>query len=143
MIIPDVNLLLYAYNIDTPWHEASRKWWESTLSSTETVGIPWVVILGYVRLATSRRVLQNPWLPAEAVRHAASWLQCQIVQILQPGPRHLEILSSFASAGMLSSELTTDAHIAALAMEHQATVFSNDADFSRFPGLTHRNPLRA
>jgi toxin-antitoxin system PIN domain toxin len=142
VIIPDINLLLYAYNRGAPSHAASKLWWESALSGTENVGLPWVVSLGYVRLATSRRVLRDPWRPEEAVRHVGSWLQCQNVQVLQPGPRHVDILLAFAEAGVLSSDLVTDAHLAALAIEHQGVVYSNDADFARFPGLRHRNPLR-
>jgi len=142
VIIPDLNLLIYAYNRDAPSHAAARAWWEAALSGTESVGLPWVVSLGYLRLATSRHVQRDPWSPAEAIGHITSWLNCPHAQVLQPGPRHLEILSGFADAGLLSSELTTDAHLAALAIEHQGIVFTSDADFSRFPGLRHRNPLR-
>jgi hypothetical protein len=142
MIIPDVNLLLYAYNEDAPWHAPARAWWESVLSGTECVGLPWVVGLGYLRLATNSRVLRDPWTPLEALGHIGSWLERPNVQLVQPGPRHLELLAHFAAEGLLSSELTTDAHIAALGVENHAIVYSNDADFSRFPGLRLRNPLK-
>ena len=142
MIVPDVNLLVYAYNQDAPHHMAARRWWEAALSATESVGLTWVTCLGYVRLTTNRRVLLHPWNAAEVLEHIRTWLVRPHVQILQPGPRHLDILAGFATAGILASELATDAHLAAVAIEHQGTVYSNDGDFARFPGLRHRNPLR-
>lgn len=90
---------------------------------------------------TSRSVLVNPMTPAEALTPVRSWIDLPQTDILQPGPRHLDILDSFASAGVLTASVVTDAHIAALAIEFQAEVHSNDADFSRFPGLRWRNPL--
>ena len=142
MIIPDVNILVYAYNQDAPHHEVARQWWEDTLSATDSVGLTWVTCLGYLRLTTNRRVLLYPWSPAEAIDHIRSWLARPQVQLLQAGPRHLDILAGFATAGVLSSELSTDAHLAAIALEYQGTIYSNDADFGRFPGVRHRNPVR-
>jgi toxin-antitoxin system PIN domain toxin len=142
MIVPDVNLLVYAYNKDAPHHRAARQWWEDTLSGTESIGLAWVTCLGYLRLTTNRRVLLHPWNAGEVIDHIRAWLARPHVQLLQPGPRHLDILAEFATAGALASELTTDAHLAALAIEYQGTVCSNDSDFTRFPGLRHQNPLR-
>lgn len=141
MIVPDVNLLVYAYNADAPGHLTARRWWEDRLSGTETVGLAWVVVLGYVRLMTSRKVLLRPWSPVEVIGHVRAWLERPQVQVLQPGPRHLDILQGFAERQILSGDLTTDAHLAALAIEHQAIVHSNDGDFDRFPGVNRRNPL--
>jgi len=142
MIVPDLNILVYAYNKDAPHHRAARRWWEDTLSATESVGLAWVTCLGYMRLTTNRRVLLHPWSAAETIEHIRTWLARPHVQLLQPGPRHLDILAGFATAGALTSELTTDAHLAAMAIEYQGTIYSNDGDFVRFPGLRHRNPLR-
>ena len=141
MIVPDVNLLVYAYNEDAPDHMKARRWWEDALGGTETVGLAWVVCLGFLRLMTSRRVLLRPWSSLEVIGFIRSWLVRSQVELLQPGPRHLDILQSFAQGGVLSSDLATDAHIAALAMEHQAVVHSGDADFGRFPGIRFSNPL--
>jgi hypothetical protein len=141
VIIPDINLLVYAYNTDAPHHDHAKAWWENTLSGTQTVGLPWVVCLGFVRLMTSRTVMVNPMSAAEALQHVRSWIATPQADILQPAPRHLDILDSFATAGVLVSTVLTDAHIAALAIEHQAEVHSNDSDFSRFAGLRWRNPL--
>ncbi len=141
MIIPDVNLLVYAYNTDAPHHDTARNWWCQTMDSTEAVGIPWVVSVGFLRLMTSPRVLERPFTAPEALDRIREWLDRRQVHVVQPGPRHLDILAEFAENHLLSSHVSTDAHIAAIALELQAVVCSNDADFSRFPGLRHRNPL--
>lgn len=141
MILPDINLLVYAYNSSAPGHEPAREWWETCLSDTHEVGLPWIVILGYLRIMTSRNVLVDPIEPAEALGHARSWLARPQARILQPGRRHLDLLDDLMRAGSAAGRLTTDAHLAALAIEHQAELHSNDSDFSRFPGLLWRNPL--
>ena len=142
MILPDVNLLVYAYNSDAPWHQQARRWWETCLDGSQPVAIAWVVALGFVRRMTSRAVMQRPMAMEVAIQHLGRWLERPSVLILQPGPRHVIILSSFCEAGVLQSALLTDAHIAALAIENQAVVHSNDSDFSRFAGLRWSNPLR-
>ncbi len=141
MILPDLNLLIYAYNSDAPKHREARAWWETCLSETQPVGLPWMVALGYLRLMTSRNVLVDPLEPAEALAHIRSWLQRPQAQILQPGPRHLDLLDHLTREGRASGKLAMDAHLAALAIEHQAELHSNDSDFSRFPGLRWSNPL--
>jgi uncharacterized protein len=142
VILPDINLLVYAYNSDAPSHLHAKAWWERCLSETHPVGLPWVVILGYLRLMTSRRVVVNPLETGEALAHVRSWLERPQVQILQPGPRHIDLLENLTAERGTSGNVTTDAHLAALAVEHQAELHSNDADFDRFPGLRWRNPLR-
>ena len=142
MILPDVNLLVYAYNTDAPLHQQARRWWESCLDGSQPVAIAWVVALGFVRLMTSRAVMQWPMAMDVALSQLGRWLEHPSVLILQPGPRHFAILSSFCETGVLQSALLTDAHIAALAIENQAMVHSNDTDFNRFAGLRWHNPLR-
>jgi uncharacterized protein len=142
MILPDINLLIYAYNSDAPGHVRAKTWWEACLSESRPVALPWVVILGFLRLMTSRSVLIEPCSPVEALGYIRSWLERPQVQILHPGPRHLELLDSLLQAAKASGNLTTDAHLAALAIEHQAELHTNDADFSRFPGLRWTNPLQ-
>lgn len=143
MILPDLNLLVYAYNSDAPGHRRAKTWWESCLSGTRPVGLPWAVILGYLRLTTSRRVLVDPFTAQEAIGHIRSWLERPQVQILQPGSRHLDLLDSLMQDAQASGDLTTDVHLAALAIEHQAELNTNDGDFSRFSGLRWTNPLLA
>jgi toxin-antitoxin system PIN domain toxin len=142
MILPDINLLVYAYNSDSPGHGRAKVWWETCLSGNQPIGLPWAVILGYLRLMTNRSVLVDPFMPREVIGHIRSWLERPQVQILQPGPRHLELLDSLMKDAQASGNLTTDVHLAALAIEHQAELHSNDGDFSRFPGLRWTNPLR-
>lgn len=141
MIIPDVNLLVCAYNSNAPHHQQAKTWWEQSVRGRQPVAIPWVVALGFVRIMTSRSVLPQPMDVETALGHVSSWLDQPTVLFLQPGPRHLGLLTSFGEAGVLTAALMTDAHIAALAIENQATVHSNDSDFSRFPGLHWINPL--
>ena len=141
MILPDLNLLVYAYNSDAPGHRRAKAWWESCLSGTRPVGLPWAVILGYLRLTTSRRVLVDPFTAQEAIGHIRSWLERPQVQILQPGSRHLDLLDSLIQDAQAAGDLTTDVHLAALAIEHQAELNTNDGDFARFTGLRWSNPL--
>lgn len=141
MILPDINLLIYAYNSTAAQHGAARRWWEASLSGTRAVGLPWIVSLGYLRLMTSRHVLTEPFEPLEALGHIRSWLERPQVEILQPGPRHLDLLEMLIASVGVVGKLTTDTHLAALAIEHQAELHSNDLDFARFPGLRWTNPL--
>lgn len=141
MILPDLNLIVYAHNADAPDHGAARAWWEGLLNGNEPVAIPWAVALGFVRLMTHRAVLITPLQPAAAIAHVRSWFAQPAVEHLEPGPRHLDILDRMLSAAGTAGNLTTDAHLAALAIEHQCELHSNDTDFARFPGLRWRNPL--
>ncbi|HXO26215.1 MAG TPA: type II toxin-antitoxin system VapC family toxin [Thermoanaerobaculia bacterium] len=141
MIIPDLNLLIYAYNDDAPEHSRAKAWWESCLSDIRPVGLPWVVMLGYVRLITGRVAMADPFSAEDAIGHVRSWLERPQVEILTPGPRHLDLVDSLLRDAQASGSLAVDAHLAALAIEHRAELHSNDADFSRFPGLKWINPL--
>lgn len=142
MIVPDINLLVYAYNSDAPHHDDARRWLESVLSDRRTVGFSWAVMLGYVRLMTDRAVVLDPLAPAEALGHLRSWLARPQVVVLEPGPRHLDLLDELMRHGHAAGPHMTDVHIAALAIEYQAELFSNDTDFARFPGLRWTDPLR-
>jgi uncharacterized protein len=139
----DVNLLLYAYDAQSPRHKPAREWLEQTLSGSETVGLPWVVMLAFIRLITRSVVVEHPLTVDEAIDLVESWLDQPCVTIIHPTDRHpvvlRELLQPFGTAG----NLTTDAHLAALAIEHGASLCSCDADFSRFPGLRWSDPLRA
>jgi toxin-antitoxin system PIN domain toxin len=141
LIIPDINLLVYSYASDAPFHEAAKDWWEDCLSKPGVVGLPWAVILGFVRIMSSNAVFTDPMETLDAISHVKSWLDCPQTQLLTPGPRHLEILADIMGSARASGRLTTDAHLAALAIETQAVLYSNDVDFSRFPGLRWKNPI--
>ncbi|HSY52155.1 MAG TPA: type II toxin-antitoxin system VapC family toxin [Thermoanaerobaculia bacterium] len=141
MIIPDINLLVYAYNSDAPDHRKARAWWENALSASQPVALPWVVLLGFLRIMTSRRILVAPLMMDEAITHVRSWLEQPQTRIIHPGPRHLDLVQDLAVRAGVTGDMTTDLHLAALAIEHQAELHSNDADFRRFPGLRWNNPL--
>lgn len=141
MILPDLNLVIYAHSADAPDHASARRWWEDALNGNEPVAIPWAVTLGFIRLMTHRAVLTTPMLPKVAVANVRSWFAQPQVEALDPGTQHLDILERLVSAAGTAGNLTTDAHLAALAIEHQCELHSNDTDFARFPGLRWRNPL--
>ena len=141
MIIPDINLLVYAYDSSSRRHEAARAWWEASMNGTGSVGIPWIVILGFIRIATHSRILENPLEVDSACARVRTWLARPNAIIVHPGARHADILFKLIEAAGTGGNLTTDAHLAALAIEHQAEVHSTDADMARFPGLRWVNPL--
>lgn len=141
MLIPDVNLLVYAYNTDAPFHEKAKEWWEQCMNGRERIGIPWIVLLGFLRLTTSRAILLRPFAPSDSIAIIRAWLQCPPAQLIAPGPRHLAILEELATAIGTAGRMTTDLHLAALAIELNATLCSNDTDFTRLSGLRLRNPI--
>ena len=141
MILPDVNILVHAYNSDSPVHGPAKAWWEETLSAAAPVGLTWPAALGFIRITTHTRVLENPLPPSIACAHVEAWLGQPQVSFVHPGERHATILFDLLRRLGTAGNLTTDAHLAALAMEHQAEVCTTDVDFARFPGLRWRNPL--
>ncbi|MFN0061872.1 MAG: TA system VapC family ribonuclease toxin [Myxococcaceae bacterium] len=141
MIIPDINLLIYAHNAAAQQHAAARRWWEALLGAERSVGIPWAVAMGFIRLVTHPNVLEAPLRPAMAVELVKAWFSVPSVRVVETGPRHLELLEELSTATGVLGSLTTDTHLAALAIEHQAELHSNDLDFTRFPGLKWHNPL--
>ena len=141
MIVPDVNLLVHSYNLQAPGHKAARAWWEHTLNNSRPVGLAWVAVLGFIRIVTNRGILATPLPVPEATRRVRQWLRHPRVTILTPGEDHAEILFRLLEELGVAGNLTTDAHLAALAIEYQAEIASTDADFARFPGLRWFNPL--
>jgi toxin-antitoxin system PIN domain toxin len=141
MILPDASILVHACNTGSLHHKAARAWWEETLTQPRPVGLPWVSILGFVRIMTRRGVLQIPMYPNEAIQRVQSWLAVQGVQILSPGEFHGEIFFRLIEHAGTAGDLTTLAHLAALAIEYHAELVSTDTDFARFPGLRWFNPV--
>jgi uncharacterized protein len=139
--ILDANVLLYAYNKQTPHHKAAQAWLENLLDSSGAIAMPWVTIWAFLRIATNPRVWPDPLSVSAAFEIIRSWVQQPGVTILQPGPRHAEILERLLSAYSVSGALVTDAVLAALALEHGATVASTDQDFRRFPEVRWINPI--
>ena len=141
MILPDINILLYAHDSSSARHQPARLWWEHTLLGPWPVGMAWATVLGFLRIATNRRVSENPLFVSEAIRIVRGWLKHPRVQLITPGERHAEILFGLLEELGTAGNLTSDAHLAALAIEYQAELASTDVDFARFPGLRWFNPL--
>ncbi len=142
MIVPDANLLLYAYNGSSPFHDRARQWWEKSLSGNEPVGLVHPVMFSFLRIATSTRAFPVPFTLAEASNHVSSWLDRKVTRILGESPTHFQqvalLLEDAASAG---GNLVTDAQIAAIAIAHHGTVHTADRDFMRFKSLASYYPL--
>ncbi len=141
MILVDANLLLYAVKSDLPQHAKARGWWEDILSGDQIIGLPWVVIPAFVRLTTNTRVFEQPLSVERACAYIEEWLSLPGARIVVPGEGHWPIFHNLLVQCGAGGNLTTDAHIAALALEYGYTVYSSDHDFGRFPGLRHVNPL--
>jgi uncharacterized protein len=141
VILVDANLLLYAYHPQDARHRAAREWLEAMLSGTEPVRFAWLGLWAFLRISTNPRVFERPLLPVEAASAVSSWLTRRVAGILEPGERHLEILGELLRGNQVKGPLMSDAALAAIAMEHGATLCTTDADFSRFPGLRYGNPL--
>jgi toxin-antitoxin system PIN domain toxin len=141
VILPDANLLLYAYHPRASQHESSRTWLERVLTGPGLVGLTWLVVWAFLRITTNPRVFEAPLSPAEAATIVASWLSRPNVVILDPGPRHWEILGDLLADSQSAGPLVMDAALAALAIEHGATLNTTDRDFSRFPRPDWVNPI--
>jgi hypothetical protein len=141
MIIPDVNLLLYACISAFQEHDRARSWLEALMNGEQDVGIAAPALFGFIRLSTNPRVFDPPIPVEDAVRRVEEWLALPHVHFLLPGPRHLELAFRLLRGMGTAGNLTTDVQLAALAIEHQAELHSNDTDFGRFPQLRWVNPL--
>jgi uncharacterized protein len=136
----DANVLIYAVNSDAPHHERSKSWLESALSATDPLGLPWVVLLAFLRVTTRRGIFERPLSIADAIGYVDAWLQQPPVELVVPGPNHWAILRTLVATSGTGGNLTSDAHLAALAIEGGWTLVSTDHDFQRFVGLKVRNP---
>jgi uncharacterized protein len=141
MIVPDVNLMLYAHDLSSPFHTKAVSWWKDLVSGADTIGLAPLVIFAFVRICTNSRAYTNPMSPTEATGHVRLWLEQPAVQLLETGPGHVErslkLLETIGTGG----NLVTDAQLAALTIEYGAELHTNDADFARFPDLRWYNPL--
>jgi len=142
VIVPDINLLLYASLDAFPEHAAARAWWERLLNGPAPVALTGPVVFGFVRIATSPKIFDPPMAVDDAVTRVEGWFARPNVQFLLPGPRHLEVAFRLLRDLGTAGNLTTDVQLAALAIEYQAEVHSADTDFARFPELRWVDPLR-
>lgn len=141
MMLVDANLLIYAVNEDAPYHREAKAWWESVLSGNKVVGIPWVVALAFMRITTNARIFPTPLSADQAITYIDEWLEHPVTKLVSPGDQHWYILRNLLLSSGMAGNLTTDAHIAALALEQGYAVYSADNDFKRFTGVRHVNPL--
>ena len=141
MIIPDANLLLYAYDSRSDLQPAASQWLAGAFSGADTVGLPWISIGAFLRISTNHRI--GSAIPmAKAVQIVEEWLARRSVRIIVPGERHWSLLKEVLVAGRIQGANTTDAQLAALTMEHGGVLYTADSDFARFPGLRWKNPLQ-
>lgn len=142
MILIDVNLLLYATNAYAPQYVVAREWLDRQLNESMRVGLPWASLLGFLRMVTNARIVKQPLPMANAWKQVLQWLECDPVWVPAPTERHVEVLARLLAEPGVHGNLVSDAHLAALAIEHGLTLCSTDGDFARFPGLKWLNPLR-
>ena len=142
MILVDANILLYAENQDSSYHEVARRWWDTQLSGTAPVCLCWAVIGAFIRIGTNPRLFKHPLSLDRALARVQSWLDQPCTRIVQPTERHWNVFQKMLVNGQALANLVSDAHLAALSVEHGCVLMSTDSDFSRFPGVRWRNPLK-
>ena len=135
MRLADTNLLVYAADKDSPHHAVSHKWLEDSLSDTRGLGLAWLSVIGFIRLTTHPRLSLIPRTVPEALSYVDDWLTHANCRILHPTIRHADILARLLLAVGTAGNLTNDAHLAALAIEHDAEIGTFNRDFKRFSGL--------
>jgi hypothetical protein len=141
VILIDANLLIYAVDADSPHHAQARPWLEDRLSGTTAVGLPWIVTLAFIRITTRPGILRKALSPERAMEYVDGWLDQPYVRAVGPGEHHWQVLRNLLKTSGTAGSLVADAHLAAMAIEHGAPVYSTDHDFKRFPGVEHVNPL--
>jgi uncharacterized protein len=140
-MIVDANVLLYAVDVGSPFHKSAKHWLETSFSQPTRIGLPWASLLAFQRISTHPRASARPLSPGRAWSFVADWLDADATWVPVPGDRHAEIIRDLIAAGDLRGNLVTDAHLAALAIEHGVGICSTDSDFARFPQITWVNPI--
>ncbi len=141
MTIPDTNLLVYAHREQAPQHATAAVWWQGLIEGTEQVALPWEIVISFIRIMTKPQIVTDPIPTGDLIAVVEDWLSREHVVIVLPGPRHLALVADLLTEIGIGDKFVPDAHIAALAIEHDAEVHTNDRDFARFPGLRWYNPL--
>jgi len=142
MILVDANILLYAEDKLSPHHEEARLWWDTQLSGESPVCLCWYIITAFIRISTNRRIFHRPLTIEHAVQRIQSWIDQPCLRIIYPTESHWQLFQTMLQEGQANANLVPDAHLAALAIEHGCVLYSTDSDFSRFPKLKWKNPLK-
>jgi toxin-antitoxin system PIN domain toxin len=143
MILIDVNILVYAYNTSSEFHERAREWLDNILTGREPVRLAWTTIMAFLRITTHPNIFPAPFETRQALETIDRWLAQPAVEILEPGKAYWSILGGLLQAAQLRGPGVMDAELAALAIEHGAVLYSADRDFLRFEGLQVKNPFTA
>ena len=141
MKVVDLNVLLYVVNENAPQHRLLLNWWEHAINGDESIGLPWIVLLGFLRIATNPKIFPRPLDPATALGKIHTWLSLGNTSVVREKNEHWDILRTMLGETGTAGNLTTDAHLATLAVSHGAILASCDRDFARFRGLRWENPL--
>lgn len=141
MILIDANVLIYAYDAASRDHKAARRWLATILAGRTPVGFPWISLMAFVRVTTNRRLFGKPYSTDEAFDVVANWLSAPASCVIHPGDGHLELVKQIAKKNKIEGSELTDAHLAAIAVEHGFTLATTDGDFPTFDGLKVFNPL--
>lgn len=139
-MVVDANVLLYAVDTASAHHERSLSWLDASLAGAEAVGLAWIALLAFIRIATNPSIVQAPMTVDEATGQVEAWLGAPAAVVAEPTTRHAGLLRGLLRQSGTAGNLTTDAHLAVLAVEHGAEIVSYDRDFARFPGVRHRLP---
>jgi toxin-antitoxin system PIN domain toxin len=142
MILVDVNILLYAEDKLSPFNEKARKWWDNQLSWESPVCFCWDIITAFIRISTNRQIFKKPLTAPQAIKRVQSWFDQPCVRMIHPTDSHWRIFQTMLQEGQATANLVADAHLATLAVEHGCVLYTTDSDFSRFPRLKWKNPLK-
>lgn len=140
-MLVDANILLYAVDEASPFHQSASDWLTAQLNGARRVGFPWQSLVAFLRISTHERASAHPLTPEQAVAFIADWLEPEVSWIPVEGPGHGRILSELVTRYQLRGSVVSDAHLAALAIEHGLEVCSNDSDFARFGEVRWVNPV--
>ena len=141
MILVDTNILLYAEDSLSEHHGVARIWWDAQLSASDPLALCWPVVTAFIRIGTNPRLHKRPLTLKEAIERVQSWLDQPCVRLIQASDQHWTLFQQMLRAGNATANLVTDAHLAALAVEHNCVLYSTDTDFARFRGLKWKNPI--
>ena len=142
MILVDTNILIHAEDKLSSLQDEARQWWDTQLSGEFPVCLSWSIISAFIRICTNRRIFHKPLTLDQAINRVQSWMDQPCVRLINPTDSHWQIFRTLLLEGQAYANLVPDAHVAALAIEHGCTLFSTDSDYSRFPKLKWKNPLK-